>query len=126
MLYLPRPRYDGERPLLLGANFIDGLAVDIYNISDSAIMQGLTVDLDKLDGATLRFRRDGDRFAPYGGKNKKLKQYFIDNKIPCRDRDRIPLICKGNNVLVVVGVEISDEVKITQSTLRRARVELRY
>lgn len=122
-LYLPRLPYDGERPLVTGANYIDGLKVTVEQSDESPTsVKGGAVDLAALDGAVLRFRRDGDVFTPYGGKRKKLKQYFIDRKIPKRVRDRSPLICRGNEVLVIVGVEISDGVKQTESTTVRAVV----
>lgn len=125
-LYVERPFYDGETAVAQGANFVDGLAVDItLSDADPRTVRGGAVDLDKLDGATLRFRRDGDMFTPCGGKRKKLKQYFIDNKIPKRLRDRIPLVCRGSEVLVAVGVQISDEVKQTEQTVNRAVVRLR-
>lgn len=125
-LYVERPYYDGETAVVQGANFIDGLAVDVsLSNADPRTVRGGAVDLDRLGGATIRFRRDGDMFTPCGGKRKKLKQYFIDNKIPKRLRDRIPLVCRGNEVLVVVGVQISDEVKQTEQTAKRAAVRLR-
>ncbi len=122
-LYLPKITYCGESPLQTGANYIDGLKVTVELSDDSPYdVRGGAVDLDALDGAVLRFRRDGDMFVPFGGKRKKLKQYFIDKKIPARVRDRLPLICRGNEVLVIAGVEISDGVKQTESTTVRAVV----
>lgn len=123
-LYLPRPACLTETPLRTGANFLDGLAVDVApcELSPSEVARGRAVDLDALDGAVLRFRRDGDTFCSCGGKRKKLKQYFIDNKIEKRKRDRIPLICKGSVVLMIVGVEVSDEAKQTDKTVNRATV----
>ncbi len=126
-LYIPRITYDGEAPIAMGANFIDGLAVDIERSAvapHSAV--GRCVDLDKLDGAVLRFRRDGDTFTPFGGGRKKLKQYFIDNKVPSRKRDRIPLICRGNDVLVIVGMQIADSVKQTVQTVNKGVVTPRW
>ncbi len=74
-------------------------------------------DLNKIpQGAVVRFRRDGDVFRPYKGGEKKLKEYFIDLRIPLRKRDFIPLVCRGNKVLCVVGEEISDEIKIDGKT----------
>lgn len=61
--------------------------------------------------AIIRLRRDGDRFCPYGGRTKKLKEYFIDKKIVKRERDKLPLICSGSEVLIIIGVEISDKIK---------------
>lgn len=72
----------------------------------------LAFDSDKIPlGSVWRARRDGDLFTPYGGGTKKLKEYFIDKKIPQRLRGSIPLLCCGNKVLIVAGYEISDSVK---------------
>lgn len=126
-LYIPRNKFDGEVPLKIGANFIDGLVVDIARSALSPReAAGRCVDLDKLDGAVLRFRRDGDVFTPFGGGRKKLKQYLIDNKIPSRKRDRIPLICRGNEVLVIVGMQIADSVKQTAQTTNSGVVTPRW
>lgn len=118
-LYIPRIKFDGEVPIKMGANFIDGLAVDI-TANQPLNTGGRHVDLDKLDGAVLRFRRDGDVFTPSGGMRKKLKQFFIDCKIPKRLRDRIPLICRGNEVLVIVGYYVAKDVGITSKTWNSA------
>lgn len=126
-LFIPRLPCPTEIALALGANTIDGLAVDVElsDVSPRAVKGG-AVDLDKLEGAVLRFRRDGDTFTPFGGKTKKLKQYFIDSKIPKRLRDRTPLICKGSEVLVIAGIQISDSVKQTEKTVRKAVVRRRW
>ena len=126
-LYIPRLPCDIEKPIMLGANTIDGFVVDVElsDVSPCSVMGG-AVDYNKLDGAVLRFRRDGDMFTQFGGKQKKLKQYFIDNKIPKRLRDRIPLICKGSEVLVIVGVQISDSVKQSDTTAEKAVVRRRW
>lgn len=125
-LYIPRIKYDGEIALALGANYIDGLAVDVIATDASPLdMRGAIVDGDKLVGATLRFRRDGDMFKPFGGKTKKLKRYFIDKKIPARLRDRLPLVCRGSEVLAVVGVEISDDAKVDEHTSNKVAITRR-
>lgn len=122
-LYLPRPTCSEEKPLTFGANFIDGLAVDVkHSDADPRSIRGCAADGDALRGATLRFRRDGDIFTPLGGKRKKLKQYFIDKKIPKRLRDRLPLVCRANTVLMVVGVEVSEQAKQTDATKEKVAV----
>lgn len=122
-LYIPRERYGGERPFELGANVIDGLRFCAERTdADPKAFAGRVADGDRLDGAVVRFRRDGDVFAPCGGKTKKLKQYFTDNKIPNRIKDRTPLICRGSEVLAVVGMQISDKVKVTAATKRRVMI----
>lgn len=79
--------------------------------------EGLKFDFDKIPkSAVIRTRRDGDIFTKFGGATKKLKEFFIDKKIPMITRDKIPLIADGNRVYLVFGVEISDQVKITAET----------
>ncbi|MFH1098221.1 MAG: tRNA lysidine(34) synthetase TilS [Candidatus Desantisbacteria bacterium] len=67
---------------------------------------------------TLRCRKDGDRFQPYGMQGtKKIKDFFIDLKLPMDTRNRIPLLVdKKGNVLWVIGLRIGEQVKITSKT----------
>ena len=64
----------------------------------------------------FRTRREGDVFTPFGGKRKKLKEYFIDKKIPARFRDGLALLCRGSEVIFICGIEISDGIKVDKST----------
>ncbi|MBD5132507.1 MAG: tRNA lysidine(34) synthetase TilS [Clostridiales bacterium] len=125
-LYILRAECEQSIPIEVGGNYIDGLAVDIESNAEDINVKGGAVDLDKLDGAVFRFRRDGDYFTPFGGVRKKLNRYFIDNKIEKRVRDRIPLICRGDEVLVVVGYQIADSVKLTENTVNKAVVKQRW
>lgn len=126
-VYVPREKYDGESALILGANYIDGLVVDVLKSEiNPCEIKGGAVDLARLSGATLRFRRDGDMFTPYGGGTKKLKEYFIDNKLPRRLRDRTPLVCVGSTVLVIVGVQVSAQAAQTPATAEKGVVALRW
>jgi tRNA(Ile)-lysidine synthase len=54
-----------------------------------------------------RARRPGDRMAPLGmaGKSKKLSDLMIDTKIPQRARQRWPLVCRGEEILWLPGVQ---------------------
>ncbi len=84
----------------------------------------LFFDRDKMpNDAIVRFRREGDVFAPYGGGTKKLKKYLIDKKIPGRKRDFLPLVCSGNKVLAICGVEISEEIKIDENTVNPMQIK---
>ena len=83
-------------------------------------------DLDRLgNGAEIRSRREGDRIRPYAGKaggkghtvgEKKLKEYFIDKKIPADERDMIPLVALGNRVAWIIGMRTSDEFRAREDT----------
>ncbi|MDE6398678.1 MAG: tRNA lysidine(34) synthetase TilS, partial [Clostridiales bacterium] len=77
----------------------------------------LYLDADKVPAQSVwRTRRAGDRFAPYGGGSKKLKEYFIDRKVPLRERDGVPLLCCDNEALVIAGYEISERVKVDETS----------
>lgn len=76
------------------------------------------IDRDRIQGElVVRNRRDGDRFQPFGMKGtKKLKDYFIDRKIPREERGAIPLVVDDRNIIWVVGHQINDQYKVTQNT----------
>ena len=83
----------------------------------------LAFDLGAIpEGAVIRFKREGDKFKKFGGGTKSLGDYFTDRKIPLWVRGSIPLIAKGQEVLAVCGVEISDKIKITEDTENTAYV----
>lgn len=75
-------------------------------------------DYDKTSGPiTLRYRKQGDKFIPLGMKgNKKLKDLFIDLKIPKVKRNEIPLICFGDEIGWVVGYRVSEKFKVSKDT----------
>lgn len=76
------------------------------------------LDYDKIYNAvSLRSRRSGDYFITNreGGK-KKLKSYFIDEKIPQDERDRILLLADGSHIMWIVGYRISEAYKVTKDT----------
>ena len=78
----------------------------------------LVFDGDKIPkNAVLRTRKEGDVFTKFKGGTKKLKDYFIDKKIPKLERDNIPLIAIGNEILLIFGVEISDKIKVDENTI---------
>ena len=64
-------------------------------------------DLDKISGGLcVRNRRQGDALSLKGmGGRKKLKEFFIDAKIPKHLRDTLPLLCcdDGKTILWVCG-----------------------
>jgi tRNA(Ile)-lysidine synthase len=47
---------------------------------------------------------------------KKLKEYFIDKKVPVKIRRIIPIVLFGDKIAWVSLNEISDYIKITEFT----------
>lgn len=65
----------------------------------------------------IRYRRDGDKIVPLGmNGSKKLKDIFIDLKIPREDRNNIPIICFDNKISWILGYKTSQLFKVTQDT----------
>ncbi len=60
-------------------------------------------------GCVIRTRQPGDRIRPFGSRgSRKLQDYLTDRKIAEPFRDGIPLLCRGNEVLLVCGVGAGD------------------
>ena len=79
-------------------------------------------DYDKIKSALhVRNRAQGDYFAMDDGHHKKLKSYFIDERVPERMRDEYLLLAEGSHILWIIGRRISSKYKITGDT-RRALV----
>ncbi|SHI04753.1 tRNA(Ile)-lysidine synthase [Clostridium grantii DSM 8605] len=65
----------------------------------------------------LRYRKNGDRFSPLGMKgSKKIKDYFMDLKIPKNKRDEVPMICFDKEIAWIVGYGISEKFKVNDKT----------
>jgi len=77
-------------------------------------------------GISIRNRRDGDRIKPSGfDGTKKLKDIFIDKKIPRPERDRILLLTSDDDIIWIVGYEKSDKHKVKESTEKVLAVEVK-
>ena len=86
------------------------------------------MDKDKLPASAIfRFRLDGDKIKAFGGDTKTLKKLFNERKIPARERKYIPLIADKDSgeVYAVCGVEISEKVKVDESTKKVLYITLR-
>lgn len=83
----------------------------------------LCFDGDKIPkNALIRYKKEGDTFTKFGGGTKSLGDYFTDKKITLYERERIPVLAVGSDILMIFGVEISDKIKITENTKRIFKV----
>lgn len=83
-------------------------------------------DMDKLlFPLFIRTRKNGDRFYPLGMKHsKKLKDFFIDEKVDKNTRDEVPLILSDNKIIWVAGYRISEEFKVDKGTKNILKIEV--
>ncbi len=84
------------------------------------------VDADKLRGSlTVRFRADGDAFHPLGAPGRrKLKQFFIDAKVPRWRRGRTPLVADEEGIVWVAGLRIAERVRVGPGARRGVKLSL--
>jgi tRNA(Ile)-lysidine synthase len=76
-------------------------------------------------GIQARFFRAGDRFCPLGMKgNKKLKSFFIDQKVPKSMRSQIPILTNADDDIIwVYGQRISHLYRVTEKTKKVLFIE---
>lgn len=84
------------------------------------------MDYDKIKGTMqLRTRQEKDFLVlSADGRRKKLKKYFVDEKIPRQKRDRILLLADGSHILWVIGYRISEGIKVTERTRRILEIQV--
>ena len=71
----------------------------------------------------IRTRKDGDKIIPLGMTgSKKIKDIFINMKIPKEQREIIPMICFDDKISWVVGLRVSDEYKVTSDTKKILKI----
>lgn len=75
----------------------------------------------------VRYRRNGDRFKPFGMKNtKKVKDFLIDAKIDRKDRDKLPIITSASDIIWIVPLRISEDYKVSSKSKNIVRIEVGY
>lgn len=71
----------------------------------------------------MRNFRPGDRFHPLGVKGtQKLKDFFIDHKVPKFERPKVPLLISGEMIAWIVGHRIDERVKVTERTKKVLKI----
>ena len=82
------------------------------------------VNMDQLE---IRTRQEGDIFRPFGFRGtKKLKKFFIDEKIPVSERNKIMLLAHENNILWIPNLRISNVAPIDKNTQNVIIFRLHY
>jgi len=72
----------------------------------------------------IRLRRPGDSFRPLGVRgSKKLKDFFIDKKVPRFLRDRAPMLLSGGRIMWVMGHAIDDRYRLKPGSSAALRVD---
>lgn len=113
--------YLEEYKLEINLKIIDRKYINFKNVSSNVKFFDYDIMNEEI---WIRTRNPGDRFAPIGMKGrKKIKDYFIDEKIPRDLRDEIPLLMCGENIIWVIGYRMSEDYKVKKETRNVLRVE---
>ena len=130
------PPIRGEHPIAVpGETRIPGWRISA-SVCDAANACGAiadaddfseTLDLDSIGASlNLRGRRPGDRFQPLGmAKSKKLQDFMVDERIPRRWRDGVPLLVSRYGIACVAGWRIAHWTRVTDATKRRLHLNFR-
>ncbi|MBQ8159680.1 MAG: tRNA lysidine(34) synthetase TilS [Clostridia bacterium] len=58
-----------------------------------------------LDECQVRSRRQGDWIRPFGSSGRQsLQDYFVNRRVDAPFREKVPLLCRGSEVLMAAGV----------------------
>ncbi len=84
------------------------------------------IDYDKIkNGLCIRTRRQGDRIAVGPGLcGQSLKKFFINEKIPLNERDRVLLVADGSDIVWVIGKRLSERYKLDGSSRRAVIIKV--
>jgi tRNA(Ile)-lysidine synthase len=113
----------------LRSKFVDKLEkktrILYYDIKKVRANSFECIDFDKLPKSDLkiRTRRPKDFIYPLGAEGKcTLKKLMIDKKYPEYTRDFVPVLAHKNEILAVIGVTVSEKVKVDENTKRIIKI----
>jgi len=96
--------------------------LDVKSTSRKPGLAGRDTEVFDLDVVSLpllvRTRRPGDRFAPFGGRTRKLQDILVDDRIPRRERDSLPLLCDQKGILWAIGSRRANRASVKENTRR--------
>ncbi|MDZ4182120.1 MAG: tRNA lysidine(34) synthetase TilS, partial [Candidatus Cloacimonadaceae bacterium] len=80
----------------------------------------VVLDADKISFPIhIRSRKPGDRFQPSGMEGfKKLKDFFIDEKVPKFDRDNVPVFDDGEKIIWIAGYRADQRASVDEHSGR--------
>ncbi len=104
-----------EPELILDAQIFIRQEIELTTAREKAF-----IDADRLGQNTvIRFSKEGDRFQPLGMTGlKKLKDFFIDCKIPRPLRKKAQVIESDGRIVWLVGYRLDERFKVTDETER--------
>ena len=133
-MHCPFPPLDGHHQLPLSPSGdescteISGWRIVTYVSSHSAAASGdrFTARFNAnavRSGLWVRARMPGDRFQPLEmGVEKKLQDFYVDQKVPRSWRDRIPLVVTERGIAWVVGYRVAEWARAGENSSQSCEI----
>lgn len=107
---------DTEIPIwnkMISATVVPVEKVTLPKTKDEAVFDFGVVKLPLV----LRRSQVGDKFRPLGMRGeKKLQDFFVDEKVPRREREEVLVVTSAEQIVWVVGRRTDDRFKLTEKT----------
>ncbi len=86
------------------------------------------VDASQIGDLFIRSTSEGVRFSPLGmdGHTVKLSDYFINQKVPRREREKWPILFSDHEIIWVIGYQISEKYQICEETKQILKISIQH
>lgn len=93
---------------------------------DANHQSSVLIDLNKVSlPLKIRSRMPGDRFIPTGMTNeKKLKDFFIDEKVPKLERDKVPILADNEKIVWIIGYRMDARTACSAESNRILQISI--
>ncbi|MEE1086222.1 MAG: tRNA lysidine(34) synthetase TilS [Schaedlerella sp.] len=126
----------GQELVVPGENRIEGknltIICKLFQKKDDFSIQNIPqknytkwFDYDIIESSLcVRTKKPGDRIVINKGQSKKLKSWFINEKIPAEGRKKVMLLADGDQIMWIIGHRMSSAYQITEHTKNILQVEI--
>jgi len=114
---------EGDDMIIIPSGMLKFKEVPVVSEGD---LQTIFIDKEKLKYPLIvRKWEQGDYFYPLGMKGKKkLSKYFKDEKLSLLAKERVWLLCSGNDIIWIVNYRADNRFKITPQTKQILKVTI--
>jgi len=105
---------------------IPWLEYSLVDAMEKATSNQIFVSLNKLRfPLQIRSWREGDYFYPFGmtGK-KKLSKFFKDEKLSLQAKQKVRLLCSGNQIIWIIGYRADNRFRVDQDSEKILKLTL--
>jgi tRNA(Ile)-lysidine synthase len=112
------------KAVIVGAGQVLTAALEEKSVQFGQGKASVPLDAEKMRfPLTVRPRRPGDYFYPMGfGRKKKLQDFFVDLKIARDERDSVPVVVSGDDIVWIAGHRADERFKVTETTKKFVRL----